>query len=130
VKLRIRGNALRLRLQRSEVSQLASDGKVVETTAFGSAGDFHYSLEAREEISSIQARLEPSSIRILLPRAVALEWAQSDVVSLAEEQTTESGPLRILVEKDFFCLKPRDAKFWEDDSDAFPNPNPTCGGPA
>ena len=46
-------------------------------------------------------------------------WAAGNDVSLHGEQPLEHGVLRILVEKDFTCVEPRDG---EDQSDLYPNP--------
>ena len=126
MKLRIRGNALRLRLQRQEVQRLEQEGKVVEQTCFGD-DTFQYTLEADNTVTAIRADLETNLIRIRVPREQAMIWTQSDEVGLYNEQPGKSGPLKILIEKDFACIKPRTSAQWEDDSDAFPNPNPTCG---
>jgi hypothetical protein len=62
-----------------------------------------------------------------VPLAAALQWANSDEVGMLAEQITPAGPLLLLVEKDFACLQPRDPALREDDSDAFMNPNSSCG---
>ena len=54
-------------------------------------------------------------------------WAKSDQISWAAEQALENGnSLAILIEKDFFCLKPRTHQS-EDESDLFHNPNEKQG---
>ena len=60
-------------------------------------------------------------------RQASLCTAQKAPMRLVAEQPTPVGPLVILVEKDFQCLQPRDPGLREDDSDAYPNPNPACG---
>ncbi len=59
------------------------------------------------------------------PAEVVRAWAANDeAVGLEGSQDAGSGrTLRVLVEKDFSCLKERPN---EDDSDAFPNPKSTC----
>ncbi len=126
MKLRIRGNALRLRLQRQEVQKLKEAGKVIEQTCFGD-NVFQYTLEADATVTAIRADLAANLIRIRIPEAQAKIWANSEEVGLYAEQPSKSGPLKILIEKDFACIKPRTSAQWEDDSDAFPNPNPSCG---
>lgn len=126
MKLRLRGNAIRLRLLRAEVRHLAERGIVEESTSFGPESRLRYVLDAREEYPAIAATLVDSTIKVLIPRSVAAAWASTEQVSLVAQQ----GDLSILVEKDFACLKPRTSPQWEDESDAFPNPNPSCGLPA
>lgn len=126
MKLRIRKNSLRLRLQQSEVRTLAERGAVVDETCFGAA-TLRCSIERDAALASIRAELEPNHVRIRIPEAQAMRWAGSDEVGMLAEQPTPAGPLVILVEKDFQCLQPRDPALREDDTDAFPHPNPSCG---
>jgi len=126
MKLRIRRNSLRLRLQQSEVRTLAERGAVLDETCFGTA-TLRCSIERDPATSTMRADLEPNFVRIRVPEAQALRWTSTDEVGMLAEQATPAGPLVILVEKDFQCLQPRDPVLREDDSDAYPNPNPACG---
>ena len=126
MKLRIRRNSLRLRLQQSEVRALTEHGAVIDETCFGAA-TLRCSIERDATLTTMRADLEPNFVRIRVPAARALHWANTDEVSMLAEQATPAGALVILVEKDFQCLQPRDPALREDDSDAFPNPNPSCG---
>lgn len=110
MKLRIRGNSIRLRLVRSEVARLAAEGRVEERVVFG-AGDgdgLTYALVASPEATVVAARLSAGAITVMLPARIAESWAGTDEVTIAAEQPGV-GPdggdvLRILVEKDFTCL--------------------------
>ena len=56
-----------------------------------------------------------------LPATLAAAWAAGDQVSIEADQPLRAGEvLKILVEKDFACLKPRDD---EDETDAYPHPS-------
>lgn len=129
MKLRIRGNSLRLRLTRGEVAALAERGRVDDGIAFGSepGARLGYSIVCADDASVLSARLGGGAIVVTVPAAVARAWAASDDVSLEAEQALGGGGggdvLRLLVEKDFACLQPRTD---EDDGDAFPNPNVSC----
>ncbi len=127
LKLRIRGNSLRLRLQQQEVQLLEEEGIVVEETCFGEQS-FRYSLVSDNTGNCIRAELESQSICIFVPSEKIKYWAKSDDISIFADQPTPKKILKILIEKDFACIKPRTSAQWEDDSDAFPNPNPSCGG--
>jgi hypothetical protein len=127
MKLRIKGNSLRLRLQQKEVKRILEDGVVREETPFGTAM-FSYELSVRGDVDAIKAELAGTTMRISLPTEVARKWATSDEVSLYGEQAGGREVLKILIEKDFACIKPRTSPLWEDESDAYPNPNPSCGG--
>lgn len=122
MKLRIRGDSLRLRLARGEVEHLAETGEVRETIHFG-ARALDYALRCAE-LDQPRAQFEAEAIIVELPRAAALAWARSDQVGIEAEQPLAEGVLRLLIEKDFKCLAPREG---EDDSDAFPHPGAATG---
>lgn len=127
MKLRIKGNTLRLRLQQKEVQRILDEGFVKEETCFGPV-TFTYELVVSSGAGSIAAELHGQAMRVLIPAKVARDWATSDEVSLYGEQAAGGEALKILIEKDFACIKPRTSPLWEDESDAYPNPNPSCGG--
>lgn len=113
MKLRILGNAIRLRLTVGEVAAIARGEPVEEVTALGERR-FAYSLTPVEG-GVIDATFDGDVIRVTAPRAEALGWAGSDQVSLRGA----AGPVSILIEKDFDCLEPRAG---DEDLDTFPNP--------
>jgi hypothetical protein len=123
MKLRLRGNSLRLRLTQREVNDLVAVGSVEEKTAFGPGASLSYAI-ALGEVPTVGASFDAGAIRVTVPFAEARAWATSDRVAMEGEQAAPGGEsLRLLIEKDFACLTPRTG---EDDRDAFPNPNPTC----
>lgn len=132
MKLRIRGNSVRLRLTKTEVNQLGEGQAVHERTHFLGGAVFNYILETSPNAASIEARYADACMTVTLPFAVAKGWAFSEDVALQFEQmisASDEGKLFILVEKDFACLKPRQHEH-EDESDMFSNPNAakgTCG---
>ncbi len=124
MKLRIRGNSLRLRLTRAEVDTLAAHGRVEDAVAFGpgETARLVYAIVARQDARS-SADMQGRAITVTLPAALVRDWAVSEQVGIAHEQPIgEGGPLKVLVEKDFACLAPREG---EGDESAFPNPNAT-----
>lgn len=121
MKLRLRGSSLRLRLGQAEVAALAKDGRVEESVPFGPKSVFVYAIRSDDRVSAIEARLDGARIEVVAPRSLIASWAASDDVGLEASQPIAGGEaLRILVEKDFACLKPRAD---EDEGDAFPNPS-------
>ncbi len=139
MKLRIRGNSLRLRLLRGEVQQFAETGRVSETIRFGAspAAELSYILETDEEIKQITTDFTDNQITVKIPDEIARNWVETDEVTLESEQPIENGKqsgagkngeseivLKILIEKDFVCL---DRKNDPDNSDAFPHPTGKCG---
>ncbi|MEY3051546.1 MAG: hypothetical protein RLY31_1331 [Bacteroidota bacterium] len=122
MKIRIQGNSVRLRLSQQEVARLSSLGIVEESIRFGTNPDdtLLYAL-SKSTTKHMDASFHQHRISILVPTPWADDWAASDQVGM--EGSVPVGPnetLRILVEKDFQCPKPRPG---EDDSDLFPHPD-------
>lgn len=127
MKLRIRGNSLRLRLTQQEVAQFLAKGKVSESVQFSPAATDRlvYSLESCQQASTVFASFGNGEVRITLPVSAAAKWTSTDQVGIEHIQSIgEEFKLRILVEKDFRCLQPRSD---EDESDNFPNPECSVG---
>lgn len=115
MKLRIRGNSIRLRLTKTEVANLAEQIAVEEITDFGNGQSLVYAIVPDEKVSSVTADFQNGRIEILIPSQIAKNWAESEEVGIS----TEENVLKIMVEKDFTCLTPRNA---EEDADTFPHP--------
>lgn len=122
MKLRIRGNSIRLRLTKSDIAQFAAAGKVEEIVEFGLAKPaFSYRLDKTEEVDVVCTSFEDNCLKISIPAAHADEWISSDSVGIESAQSIgDNNVLRILIEKDFACLEKRAG---EDDSDTFKNPH-------
>lgn len=119
MKLRIRGNSVRLRVSRGELSQMAEAGSTEDRARFGPGAELVYRLSVAPA-GAVRAELAGSAISVTVPRAEFERWLEPEQVSVEAEQTTGDGAsLRILIEKDFACLAPRAG---EDESDLFPNP--------
>jgi hypothetical protein len=122
MKLRIRGNSIRLRLLQTEVAALAKNGFISEKINFGNTV-FIYSLRVSQETTEISAEFNENEISIFLPEDAAKDWTENDTVGLSAEQKTDADSLKILIEKDFVCL---DRKDDPDNADAFPHPSTNC----
>lgn len=121
MKLRIRGNSLRLRLTQREVKTLVSHGEVAERIEFGIGNALDYHLGMSETATECHAVLGASGIVVFVPASVATRWASSDDISIeAAQPLSNNRSLKILIEKDFACPVDRPG---EDDSDAFPHPD-------
>lgn len=118
MKIRIKGNSVRLRLTQSEVDRVKTEGEVSEKTEFGS-GLFIYRLVLKPT-EELDADFIGGRIVVTMPEETGIAWAIGDEVGI--EGTTENG-VSILIEKDFQCLTER---AHEDESDLFPNPNESC----
>jgi len=123
MKLRIKGNSIRLRLLKSEVERFAAEGAISEQIGFGGSV-LRYSLRMSDKAESINARFANNEIEILIPEAGARDWTGNGDVGFETEQAIGGGEaLAIIIEKDFACVdRPDDP----DREDAFPNPNVTC----
>ena len=121
MKLRIHGDSVRLRLNRSDVEQFRRTGICTESLRFGPDSQLTYALEASSELTGVDVEYCQDCIRVLLPLDTAQEWAGSDQISISLNRADRGGP-SLLIEKDFRCLH-RDETNRNDDEDAFPNPS-------
>lgn len=127
MKIRIKGNSLRMRLTKSELAQIEAGLAVSESIRFSPKSKLTYSLVPSHEVKLIEAHFDGQTISVRVPMKEAQGWAASFTVSLKTESSNENPEaLFILIEKDFFCLKPRTHEI-EDESDLFDNPNETHG---
>src|ERR1700722_7044107 len=104
MKLRIKGNSIRLRLGQSEVQRLAINGIIQESTIFGPSADHHlvYALCASLEEWGVSASFAGRRLVISVPGSEIHKWATTDQVGIsALQQTGDENELRILIEKDF-----------------------------
>jgi len=122
MKLRLRGNSIRLRLKRGEVDRLAAGSTLVEETQFpGSALSYSLGLSDNDDML---ASFDNGSIAISMPKEIIPEWADTDLVSLYSEITlADDSQLVVLVEKDFSCLEPGHHRDCDDDADTYPHPS-------
>jgi hypothetical protein len=101
VKLRIQGNSLRLRLTQKEVAQLRDPGRVESFIEFAPGNALLYLLESSFRVNAVTATFDGQAIRVIVPKNVMTEWAESDRVSI--EAQPHAG-VHMLIEKDFRCL--------------------------
>ena len=117
MKLRIKGNTLRLRLTKSELEYFEKKHFIEERIEF--AGSiFRYSLQADNNVF-LSATLENNSLIVRMPFSMAKEWTGTHKVGFhSEMKIADNKNLFILVEKDFKCLDETN----EDQSDNYENP--------
>ena len=116
MKLRIRHNSIRLRLTQSEVAQLRDAGAVEEYIEFEQGQRLTYLIQSAADMESLTAEYRDGNILLTVPKLMVAAWADSAQVGMES-----TGPLRLMIEKDFRCIDPADP---EDNVDTFPNP--TC----
>lgn len=123
MKLRIKGNSIRIRLLRSEVEIFAKVGRISDQASFG-ASALRYSVVMSKDAETIFATFSGSELAVSIPERSARDWTRSEQVGFETEQAIgDNETLTILIEKDFVCLdRPDDP----DREQAYPNPNAVC----
>jgi hypothetical protein len=117
MKIRIKGNAVRIRLTKSEVDRFGKEGTIEEHTAFGHS-QLTYQLKQQAQ-ESMSASFENNTVTVRMPISWAEEWIQTERVGYEYNMPLPDGTtLYLLVEKDFVCLD----NTTEDQSDNYPNP--------
>ena len=122
MKLRIKGNSLRLRVSRSELDRFSKGQRIHETIHFGSAPNakLSYALERDEAIDLTVVKYGSHTVTVQIPFKLACQWEMTDMVGLSGSiDLGPAGTLDVLVEKDFACLDQNEA----DNEDTFPNPH-------
>jgi uncharacterized protein DUF7009 len=120
VKLRLRGDTIRLRLTRSEVESIGAGRRVSETLHLPDGSEFRYTLVAAGA-NGVQMQRESALVEIVIEivASQAHSWATSEQVGYSGETPLQIGDVSLLIEKDFTCITPR---IGEEESDTFPNP--------
>jgi hypothetical protein len=122
MKLRIKGDSLRLRVSRSELARLLAGGRLEETVHFGAARDARltYALEIAPQASPVRVRYQPQEVTVLLSEDQAHLWGREGEIGVYTTIAIGSeSSLEVVVEKDFACLDRSD----DENSDAFANPH-------
>lgn len=122
MKIRIKGNAVRFRLSKSEVAAFAKEGFVEEKTTFDNSIFKYAVVSTGNKIMS--ADFVNGSIIMYVPKHLLEMWAATNQVSIVYDLAVSNGKfLNLLLEKDFKCI---DAVATEDQSDYFENPAKSC----
>lgn len=122
MKLRIKGNSIRLRLTQTEVKTFSTDGYVAESCTVGPI-QLTYALKSVEMDAPLSASFENNLLVVFMSSKLAGPWYESPEVGYRHLARAMAGEdLFLLVEKDFVCLD----ETFEDQSDNYPNPNSTC----
>jgi hypothetical protein len=125
MKLRIRGNSVRIRVSKPELDRVAAEGSAEDRVQFGPGNELRYRLEVAPA-GGVAAEFAGGLLRVLVPKSEVDRWLAPEQVAIEGRQPIGNGTqLRILVEKDYSCLAPRSG---EDDSDLFANPGKVGNG--
>ena len=120
MKLRIKGDSLRLRIGPAEMKQLIETGRIAETVHFTPAPEasLTYALEVAAQVETMNVRYSPCEVAVLLSAVQARAWAEGAEVGLYGYAPIAKGLLEIAVEKDFACLDKNGAE----NEDTYPHP--------
>ncbi len=101
MKLRIRGQHLRVRTDPQEMRDLAAAGRIEDRIQLGPDRALIYRLSVAPEAQRVAVAFEDNVIDVRLPPSAAKEWCSTDLVGLSGTQQNGKVELRISVEKDF-----------------------------
>jgi hypothetical protein len=120
MKLRIKGNSLRLRVSPSEMKQLLQSGRVEETIYFGADEEARltYAVEQSAQAGAMKVAYRPQEVTVVVSSREARNWAEGNGVGLYGATGSVHGTLELAIEKDFACLE----KAGAENDDTFPNP--------
>lgn len=121
MKLRIKGNSLRLRLSQSDVARLVQSGEIEETVYFTAEPDakLTYALKVAPSSEALSVSYAAQRVAVSINAETAERWTSQDTeVGIYGSIDTGHGPLELLIEKDFACLDATE----EENQDTFPNP--------
>jgi uncharacterized membrane protein len=102
MKLRIKGDSLRLRVSRSEVARLLAGDCLEDTIHFApeASAKFTYALQQEPSASRPTVQYAGSKVTILIPADQVNVWGVTDQVGIAEVISLGSvGTLALLIEK-------------------------------
>jgi hypothetical protein len=122
MKLRIKGNSLRLRVTPSEVKHLLRCGGIREHVQLtpNPKDRLTYGVISSLSGATTSVAYQSGNITVNVPEVQLKKWAGSDDVGIyADMVLGDDLALSVTIEKDFACLDRSDA----DNEDTFPNPN-------
>ena len=114
MKIRIKGNSIRLRLSQEQVTALVNEGSVTQSCELV-GGVFNYKI-SNADVNEISVKISGSEIECVMPSTLLEGWDTDTRVGFDHEMPNGTF---VLVEKDFKCLIERTH---EDETDLYPNP--------
>lgn len=119
MKIRIKDSSIRLRLSKSDVNTLSSEGCILAECQIAPKNTLKYMISIAEK-DEIEVKLKYHTIDVKIPYAQLQKFFQDEEIGI--QHTVDNGQnkgLFILVEKDFQCLVPRSH---EDETNLYTNP--------
>lgn len=121
MKLRIKGDSLRLRVSRSELDRFLEGERIQDTIHFGAASEakLTYALEIALQTAPVRVKYESQTVTVCLSDSQARNWARPSEVGVYSAVAIDPHfSLDIIIEKDFACLDRGEAE----NEDTFENP--------
>jgi len=121
MKLRLKGNSLRLRVTRSELARLQQGGVIEDSVQFAPAAEasLRYLLQACAQPQPVQVPFDGRRLLVTISRGQLTAWSGETQVGIyAALPLTGDTVLDVAIEKDFACLDLSD----EENHDTFPHP--------
>ncbi len=124
MKLRIKGDSLRLRISPGEMNRLLESGRIAETICFGPQPheQLTYALMTNTDQtlldSAMTIRYCTREITVVVSAEQTRVWAKGSQVGIYAMVNAGDAQLELAVEKDFACLDKDDAE----NQDTFPHP--------
>lgn len=113
MKLRCTHNSVRLRLRKSDLATLSSQGRVQEAVVFAPGEQLIFALLAGTD-AAITLTFRGGALQVAVPAATLHHWMESNQVGIeAWLLLGEPGQLHVLIEKDFPCQH-QDETSWSD----------------
>ena len=126
MKLRLKGNSIRVRMDRKDLAELLGCGRTIDMVRFGPGPSrtFTYAVKlGTAPHNRPRAEYIAGHLLVILDRGDAETWFSGDRVGFEHRQLLEDGSaIRVILEKDLACLD-RPAGDESEDAWAFPNPS-------
>lgn len=102
MKLRCVTHSIRIRVRKSDLAVLRSEGVVEDQVSFGGDQVLVFGLCLVEKLAEVTASFEAGKIEVRIPASVGEKWMDSPQVGIHREMILEKQKkLDILIEKDF-----------------------------
>ena len=119
MKLRIKGNSIRLRLTQTEVKDLQTQNIIEQCVQFPNQSQLKYGINILTGDDGLTVDFAKNKLSVNIGSNRVNSWYSDEEISISGYVDNPGNEkLLILIEKDFKCLSPRD----EDESDMFPHP--------
>jgi hypothetical protein len=124
MKVRIKGNSLRFRLNKPDVNDLEKNGIILEAIEFGINKDDIFSFILKKNSKNFfDASFKNNSITILIPGRIMDEWINTGLIGISEMISVKNKKsVYVLIEKDFACLNTNE----EENEGTYSNPLAVC----